>query len=59
MREKQLEPYRGDKPRTEEEFEKAQAASTGRVGPGFIGVWDIDDNGDVPPRAIIQGPAAG
>src|SRR4029434_5566384 len=25
-------------------------------GPGFIGVWNIDDNGDVPPRALIQGP---
>jgi hypothetical protein len=56
MREKQLEPYRGDKPRSEEEFAKAAEASTGRIGPGFIGVWDIDDNGDVPPRALIQGP---
>jgi DNA-binding beta-propeller fold protein YncE len=56
MREKQLEPYRGDKPRAEEEFKKAARASSGRVGPGFIGVWDIDDNGDVPPRALIQGP---
>jgi hypothetical protein len=58
MREKQLEPYRGDRPRTPEEFEKAKEASTGRTGPGFIGVWDIDDNGNVPPRAIIQGPAS-
>jgi hypothetical protein len=58
MREKQLEPYRGDRPRTPEEFEKAREASTGRTGPGFIGVWDIDDNGDVPPRALIQGPAS-
>ena len=56
MREKQLESYRGDKPRAPEEFEKAREASTGRTGPGFIGVWDIDDNGDVPPRALIQGP---
>ena len=23
---------------------------------GFIGVWDINDNGDVPPRMIIRGP---
>jgi len=23
---------------------------------GFIGVWHIDDNGDVPPRMIIRGP---
>ena len=56
MREKQLEAYRGDKPRGEEEFKKAQEASTGRAGTGFIGVWDINDNGDVPPRALIQGP---
>lgn len=56
MREKQLEPYRGDRPRTEEEFKKAARTSSGRVGPGFVGVWDIDDNGDVPPRALIQGP---
>ena len=27
--------------------------------PGFIGVWDIGDNGDVPPRAWIKGPATG
>jgi hypothetical protein len=26
---------------------------------GFIGVWSIDDNGDVPPRAVIKGPATG
>jgi DNA-binding beta-propeller fold protein YncE len=58
MREKQLEPYRGDRPRTPEEFEKAKEASTGRTGPGFIGVWDLNDNGDVPPRALIQGPAS-
>ena len=58
MREKLLEAYRGDKPRPEEEFKKSLESSTGRKGPGFIGVWDIDDNGDVPPRALIQGPAS-
>lgn len=26
---------------------------------GFIGIWDISDNGDVPPRAVIKGPASG
>ena len=55
MREKQLESYRGDRPRTPEEFEKARDASTGRTGPGFIGVWNIDDDGNLPPRALIQG----
>jgi DNA-binding beta-propeller fold protein YncE len=58
MREKQLEAYRGDTPRSEEERKQAEEASTGRTGPGFIGVWDLSDNGDVPPRAIIQGPAS-
>jgi DNA-binding beta-propeller fold protein YncE len=58
MREKQLEAYSGDRPRTDAEREAAAAASTGREGPGFIGVWDIDDNGDVPPRALIQGPTS-
>jgi DNA-binding beta-propeller fold protein YncE len=58
MREKQLEAYRADKPRPEEEFKKALESSTGRTGPGFIGVWDIDDNGDVAPRALIQGPSS-
>jgi len=58
MREKQLEPYRGDQPRSEEEFKKAARSSSGRVGPGFVGVWDINDNGDIAPRAIIQGPAS-
>jgi DNA-binding beta-propeller fold protein YncE len=58
MREKQLEPYRGDQPRSEEEFKKAERSSSGREGPGFVGVWDIDDNGDIPPRALIQGPAS-
>ncbi len=27
--------------------------------PGFIGVWDVNDNGDVPPRGVIRGPATG
>ena len=26
---------------------------------GFIGVWSITDNGDVPPRGVIKGPATG
>jgi DNA-binding beta-propeller fold protein YncE len=55
MREKQLEPYKEDKPRSEEEFKRAAKAASGRVGPGYIGVWDIDDDGDVAPRVLIQG----
>ena len=26
---------------------------------GFIGVWNATDNGDVPPKAVIKGPATG
>ncbi len=27
--------------------------------PGFIGVWNVTDDGDVPPKAVIKGPATG
>ena len=26
---------------------------------GFVGIWNITDNGDVPPRAMIRGPFSG
>ena len=26
---------------------------------GFIGVWNVSDSGDVPPRGVIKGPASG
>jgi DNA-binding beta-propeller fold protein YncE len=26
---------------------------------GFIGVWSVNDNGDVPPQGVIKGPASG
>jgi hypothetical protein len=26
---------------------------------GFVGVWKITDNGDIPPRALIRGPVSG
>lgn len=26
---------------------------------GFIGVWSVEDGGDVPPRGVIKGPASG
>jgi hypothetical protein len=44
-------------------LEDAEAAREARGGgvprllqAGFIGVWNIDDNGNVPPRMIIRGP---
>ena len=30
-----------------------------RVGEGIVGVWNVTDNGDVPPRYVISYPAAG
>lgn len=30
-----------------------------KVKIGFIGVWNVTDDGDVPPRAVIKGPATG
>ncbi|MEO6213691.1 MAG: hypothetical protein ABIP65_08705 [Vicinamibacterales bacterium] len=29
------------------------------IRTGFIGVWNVTDNGDVPPKAVIKGPATG
>src|SRR5262245_39618488 len=65
---KQMEAYVLDKPR--EEFQargrsRSQSASSdedddsdeGRLDQmGFIAVYAPDDNGDIPPRAIIKGP---
>ncbi len=40
-------------------FESASPSPWNPDAPGFIGVWNITDNGDVPPRAVIKGPASG
>jgi DNA-binding beta-propeller fold protein YncE len=40
-------------------FESPSPSPWNAEKPGFIGVWDINDNGDVPPRGIIKGPASG
>lgn len=46
--------------RTLEDREATRLARGGGVPrllqAGFIGVWNIDDNGNVPPRMIIRGP---
>jgi len=39
-------------------FEDASPSPWNPEKPGFIGVWDIHDNGDVPPRGVIKGPAS-
>jgi hypothetical protein len=41
------------------EFEHVNPSPWDPAKPGFIGVWDVTDNGDVPPRAVIKGPATG
>ena len=58
---KQMEAYVLDKPR--EEFKAKENADddddsdSGRLDQmGFIAVYAPDDNGDIPPRAIIKGP---
>jgi len=39
------------------EISDTVAASTeGRAKPGFIGVWNYSDEGDVAPRAVLRGP---
>ena len=43
--------------REEAEAEKGKKVKIPRLlETGFIGVWDINDDGDVPPRYIIRGP---
>lgn len=49
-------PYELDRPRFElgKDVEMLSPWQSGSLG--FIGVWNINDNGDVPPRAMIKGP---
>ena len=51
-------PYELEMPRSElpPDVKLASPWMTGTLG--FVGVWDINDHGDVPPRAIIKGPAS-
>jgi DNA-binding beta-propeller fold protein YncE len=53
-----LPPYRLDQIREGLGPEAQIPSPWSSDNPGFIGVWDILDNGDVPPRAIIKGPAS-
>jgi DNA-binding beta-propeller fold protein YncE len=41
------------------EFKEERPSPWNSDKTGFIGVWSIDDNGDVPPRGVIKGPATG
>ena len=51
--------YHLDKPRVGPDTEIISPWNDMKLGLGFIGVWNITDNGDVPPRAIVRGPASG
>ena len=59
---KQMEAYVLDKPREgfkakEEKEDEDDDSDSGRLDQmGFIAVYAPDDNGDIPPRAIIKGP---
>ena len=60
---KQMEAYVLDKPREEfkakekEKDDEDDDSDSGRLDQmGFVAVYAPDDNGDIPPRAIIKGP---
>jgi hypothetical protein len=58
---KQMEAYVLDKPRegftAKENDDEDDDGDSGRLDQmGFIAVYAPDDNGDIPPRAIIKGP---
>ena len=58
---KQMEAYVLDKPRegfkAKEKDDDEDDSDSGRLDQmGFIAVYAPDDNGDIPPRAIIKGP---
>ena len=41
------------------EFDQERPSPWNPDKTGFIGIWSITDNGDVPPRGVIKGPATG
>jgi len=41
------------------QFDSAAPSPWNPDQPGFIGVWDIMDSGDIPPKGLIKGPASG
>ena len=58
---KQMEAYVLEKPRAgftpKERADEDDDSDSGRLDQmGFIAVYGPDDNGDIPPRAIIKGP---
>jgi len=51
-------PYQLEIPRADldRDVQLPSPWTTGALG--FIGMWDINDNGNVPPRAVIKGPGS-
>ena len=41
------------------QFDSAAPSPWNPDQPGFIGVWNIMDDGDIPPEGLIKGPASG
>jgi DNA-binding beta-propeller fold protein YncE len=48
-------PYALEMPRKDLQPDTDLPSPWSTGAPGFVGVWSINDNGDVPPRGIIQG----
>ena len=48
-------PYELEKPRKDLPHDVQLPSPWNSGALGFIGVWDINDEGDVPPRAVIKG----
>ena len=48
-------PYALEMPRKDLPADTDLPSPWNTGAPGFVGMWSINDNGDVPPRAIIQG----
>ena len=56
-------PYIEDQPNSDLTYERIERGDNRKPSwsndtKGFVGVWDINDRGNVPPRAIIKGSSA-
>ena len=51
-------PYALETPRTDLARDVRLPSPWNSGTLGFVGVWDIHDDGDVPPRAVIKGPGS-
>jgi len=53
-----MSPYSLDQVRPNFKAERRERTKDRGERVGFIALWDINDNGDVPPRGIIKGPGS-